>query len=263
MTKEYTQLDLINAAIDSALYDVHTMIPAKIIKVDSYEQQKITVQPSIKDRNRDYSSNDKGLQDMALITGVPVIFPSAGTGIITFPIKVGDPVMLIFSERSLENYLYGDGGKPVDPEDFRKHDYNDVVALAGFYPFQKALGIDPNDVVIRMNVGTANESKVSLKPSGDVVVDTPAKFIVNATSNVEINTSANAVVNVGGTTNISSGGAVTIDATVVNINTNVNVSGTLTASVDVIGGGKSLKNHTHNVAAVANGGATKTSTSPN
>jgi hypothetical protein len=216
--KSYNRTDLIEAVLDTRLQDLHTMIPARIVKIDSYEQQKITVQPLIKERDRDYTS-EKGLVDKALIQGVPVLFPSGGTGILTFPIKVGDKVMLSFSEESLDNWLYGTSDNPIDPEDFRRHDYNDVIAIAGLYQFKKALGIHPENIVLRMNSNTGDECSVSLKPNGDVQVISPSKVIVEAASDVIITTQANMNITVVGNANIDVSG---------NCVTNVSGSTTLT-----------------------------------
>jgi len=202
MAKEYTLPDLVEAIVEHSLWDLHTCLPAKIVTID-YEQQKATVQPLIKERNRDAKANDKGLQDMPVIQGVPVIFPSANTGILTFPIKAGDIVLVVFSERSVDNFVFSDGVNPVDPDDFRKHNYTDAFCIAGLYPFKKALGIHPSDAVLRMNVDTANECKIALAPSGDVTITTPTKLIVNATNEVEINTK---------TANINASESVTIDS---------------------------------------------------
>ena len=49
----------------------------------------------------------------------------------------------------------------------------------------------------------------------------------------------------GSTLKFNNDGTITSNATAWNHVGNVNITGTLTASVDVIGGGKSLKNHTH------------------
>lgn len=273
--KSHNHTDLIEAVLDTRLQDLHTMIPARIVKIDSYEQQKITVQPLIKERDRDYTS-EKGLVDKALIQGVPVLFPSGGTGILTFPIKVGDKVMLSFSEESLDNWLYGTSDNPIDPEDFRRHDYNDVIAIAGLYQFKRSLGIHPENVVLRMNSNTGNECSVSLKPNGDVQVISPSKVIVEAASDVVITTQTNMNITVAGNANIDVNGNtvidcpnVTVNSDVINLNSNVNVDGyiyctdQIVALGNVTGAGVSLKDHTHNVANVQPGGATKTSTAPN
>jgi len=223
MAKEYTLPDLVEAIVEHSLWDLHTCLPAKIITID-YAQQKATVQPLIKERNRDAKANDKGLQDMPVIQGVPVVFPSANTGILTFPIKAGDIVLVVFAERSVDNFVFSDGAKPVDPDDFRKHNYTDAFCIAGLYPFKKALGIDPSDAVLRMNVGTDKECKIALKPNGDVVVDTPTKFIVNAANQVEVNTEV---------ANINASESVTIDSPQTTMTGELRVDGGVSIGSDV------------------------------
>ena len=181
-------IDLIQAIVDHNLWDLHTAIPAKIIEIN-YESQKASVQPLIKERYRDADDNpSKGLADMPVILGVPVIFPSAGTGILSFPVKKGDKVLLVFSERSTDNFVIGDGETPVDPKDYRKHHYTDAFCIAGLYPFKKALGIHPDNAVFRMNVGTGQECKIELTPAGDIIATTPTKLTLNATNEVVVNT---------------------------------------------------------------------------
>lgn len=180
-------IDLIQAMVDHNLWDLHTAIPAKIIEID-YESQKASVQPLIKERYRDADENPKGLVDMPIILGVPVIFPSAGNGILTFPPKKGEKVLLIFSERSTDNFVIGEGDSPVDPQDFRKHHYTDAFCISGLYPFKKALGIHPENAVFRMNVGGGQECKIELTPAGDIIITSPTKVTVNATSEAIVNT---------------------------------------------------------------------------
>jgi phage baseplate assembly protein gpV len=82
---------------------------------------------------------------------------------------------------------------------------------------------------------------VSLRANGDVTVDTPTKFIVNATGNVEVNTSADAIVNVsgdmivdvGGSTTITSGGDTTIDCGQTTITGDLRVDGEVSSGGDV------------------------------
>ena len=177
MTESLSIADLIQIIVDHNLESLFTGLPAKIIKYDP-TSQKATVQSLIKRRDRDADDNAKdGLKDMALIQGVPVIFPSAGNGILSFPVKVGDTVLLVYCARSTDNFVYSDGTTPVDPKDFRFHDYNDCFAIPGLYPFKKALGSHPSDVVLRANVGTGSECSIALKPSGDIVATSPTKII--------------------------------------------------------------------------------------
>jgi hypothetical protein len=229
--------ELIEAIIEHFLRDVHTILPAKIIEVTDYAQQKATVQPLIKERRRDAPWNPKALSDMALLQNVPIIFPSGNSGMLSMPVKAGDIVLLVFSERSIDNFLYSDGSKPVDPEDYRTHNYSDAFCIAGLNPFSKALGIHPENTVLKMNSGTGKEVKISLTPSGDLIIDSPTQVIVNATDKVEVNTEV-AIVN--------ASTSVTIDSPQTTCTGELRVDGGVSVGNDVVTDiGISHNNHKH------------------
>ena len=237
--------NMVESAISYHLEDIHTMLPARIVEID-YKTRKVSVQPSIKKKKRDGDNDAKGLQDMAIIQNIPLIVPASKLAIISIPAKVGDEVLVGFFERSVDNYLYGDGNTPVDPKDYRRHDYNDAVAIVGLNTFSNALEMHPEDLVIKMNATQANECTISLKPNGDVVVDTPAKFIVNATGNVEVNTSADAIVNASGNMTATIGGDTTIDCGQTTITGEVRIDGGLSVGSDVeTDAGFSANTHKH------------------
>lgn len=193
---------------DSRTADMHTAIPGRIVEYDPVRQEAV-VQPLIKRRYYDASGNPNGVVDQPAIVAVPVVFPSAAGGIISFPIKKGDSVLIIFSEVSIDSFNFSDGTATVDPDDNRQFSYADAIAIPGLSPFNVALGSHPENVVVRFNVGTANENSVSLKPNGDVQIDTPSNFVVNAGGNIELNA--------GGTLDAIASGVVTIDGSTINI----------------------------------------------
>ena len=237
--------DMVESAIGYHLEDLHTLLPARIVEID-YKTRKVSVQPSIKKKKRDGDNDAKGLQDMAIIQNIPLIVPAIKLAIIRLPIKVGDEVLVGFFERSVDTYLYSDGATPVDPKDYRRHDYNDAVAIVGLNTFSNALEMHPEDLVIKMNATQANECTISFKPNGDVVVDTPAKFIVNATGNVEVNTSADAIVNASGNMTATIGGDTTIDCGQTTITGEVRIDGGLSVGSDVeTDAGFSANTHVH------------------
>ncbi len=237
--------NMVENAISYHLEDLHTLLPARIVEID-YKTRKVSVQPSIKKKKRDGDNDAKGLQDMAIIQNIPLIVPASRLAIISIPAKVGDEVLVGFFERSVDTYLFSDGATPVDPKDYRRHDYNDAVAIVGLNTFQNALEMHPEDLVIKMNATLANECTLSFKPNGDVVVDTPTKFIVNAKGNVEVNTSADAVVNASGNMTATIGGDTTIDCGQTTITGEVRIDGGLSVGADVnTDAGFSANNHVH------------------
>lgn len=108
-------------------------LPARIESYD-HQTQRASVKPLL--RRQDGESRP-------VITGVPVMFPRSADASITFPIKPGDGVLLIFSDRSLDLWL-ARGGE-VTPDDPRAHSYNDAIAIPGLYPFTEQSPAENND----------------------------------------------------------------------------------------------------------------------
>lgn len=165
--------DLITVIMEAVRYqlgEVNTAIPARILDYDP-ARQEASIQPLIKRR---YKNNT--VVDRAAITGVPVVFPAAGGGIITFPVKKGDTVLAIFSQRSIDRWVQGDGG-PVDPNDNRKHDISDAIAIPGLFTLNQALQSDPDNVIIKFS-----GASIALTPAGKVIINAPGGFDVTGNS---------------------------------------------------------------------------------
>lgn len=92
-------------------------------------QGLVDVQPLLKDGHLD----DTGTwvpDTLPVIYSCPLIFPGSGGFVVTFPVSVGDQVLLIFTDRALDQWL-GKGGL-VDPGiDPRRHHLTDAIAIAG------------------------------------------------------------------------------------------------------------------------------------
>lgn len=129
-------------AIEGRLTDVHTCLPGKVVKVD-VTKAKVDVQPVLK---RKYA--DESIVELPVITNVPLALYRAGEAFISLPVKVGDFVMLMFSERSLDIWL--SKGGTVDPADPRKFHLSDAIAYPGVYPFtDPPTGATADDIVIK------------------------------------------------------------------------------------------------------------------
>lgn len=243
--------ELIELIVKTNIEGMLAGIPAKIVKYDPVTQ-KATVQPIIKYRDRSFEADPKGLADRPVIQNIPVIHPSAGTAIVSFPVQVGDIVALMFCSSSIDTFLLSDGSSTVDPQDFRSYHQDDCYAVLGLYPFSKALGSHPSDLEVRMNSGTENECKVALKPNGDVVITSPTKVIVNATNEVEVNTikaTVNAedevIVNTA-TATVNASDSVTIDSPQTTVTGELRVDGGVSVGSDVeTDAGFSANTHKH------------------
>jgi Phage protein Gp138 N-terminal domain len=168
-------LQALQTMIESALSEVNTQLPAKVISYDP-KTNRAVVKPSVPKRMADDESSEP-----PQIVEVPIVWTASGGGIstLTMPIKPGDGVMLSFQQRSLEGWLSGKNDMPDDPRQF---DLSDCVAIPGC----QASGItaDPTDVVLRFD-----KAEFRMKPDGTIVMG-------NDKGNVTIDGSGNLTLHV-------------------------------------------------------------------
>ena len=143
---------VIKQAVDFALYELHTDMPGK---VDSYDSAKglATILPSLM----------KNGEPLPKLPNVPICFPFN----FTFPIQSGDEGLLLFSERSIDNWKVVGG--IVDPRDPRHHNLSDAV----FIPFKRNNGTDNTAVTIQngnsnIKIFTSGEIKIT---NGNIFID--------------------------------------------------------------------------------------------
>jgi hypothetical protein len=127
------------------LNQIHFALPGIIIKFDA-ETKLAQVQPSIKKRYIDGT-----IQEMPNIIHVPVIFSQSKKFSDTFPLENGDGVLLIFSERALEQWL--DNGHNSEPGVSRKFDLSDAIAIPGLFAKDADLNYDDTNVIRNFNGG--------------------------------------------------------------------------------------------------------------
>lgn len=170
-------VDFVQNAIEGRLVDVHTAMPGEIYSYNA-ATQTAQVQPCIK---RVYIQDSKAVP-LPIVSNVPVVFPSAdaGTAILTFPVKKGDPCLLIFSERALEQW-YQKGGV-VDPQDTRKFALSDAYCLMGGLPKpKKSSRATTNSVRLEYK-----DAKIELFPDGRITMgDGSAKLEITSAGKVK------------------------------------------------------------------------------
>ena len=134
----------------------------------------VDVRPSV---NRLY--NDGEERQKPTIYNVPVVFPSGGGGIISFPLKVGDTVLLIFGREDISNFLKDKRlGRPATQ---RKFSINDAIAIPCLNPFNDSLKPSKDSVEIKYK-----GSVVRIDSDGNVEVNSQSKVSVDATGEVKV-----------------------------------------------------------------------------
>lgn len=172
--------ELVRTGFLSQMAEIYTALPCRVVKVNLSES-RMDVQPSLLDKFKDDTT-----EELPVILGVPIVYPSSSKSSFTFPIAEGDGVLCVFSQRGLDTFKMGKGGL-VEPLDFRKFDIRDAVALPGLFPFSKSvnkqsnrsLPHSTNDAVISHNLGTGSEVEVRLKSDGSVLIKSPKTVTVD------------------------------------------------------------------------------------
>lgn len=181
--REPSLTDTLNTHFNVRMASLYTALPCVVTNVvNGLNNLQVDVQPAINILYRDGTSEER-----PQILGVPVIMPGSSTTLVSFPINVGDTVMCVFSQRSMDNFKIGQG-QPTVPNDYRKMSVQDAVAIPGLYPFARSLNNpgarkwphSTSDLVMSHNVGTGTEVEIRLKANGDVVVNTEFNVITNS-----------------------------------------------------------------------------------
>lgn len=233
--------EAVGSHIDADRSLINTSIPAKVLNYNA-STQNCVVKPLVSSLLRD------GRQvPFPTLEDVPVMFPSTENSMLTFPISVNDTVLLVFSQRSLDNWLNTKDTNIVNPDDFRKHDFSDAIAIPGLFSFPRAINDplkhtlvhDTDDFVMAHNVGTAKENEIRLKKDGTIRI--------SAGSGTKL------TMNLDGTITLDAPTSLTVTSPITTWIGDINQQGTFTSDTDVVAAGVSLIGHTHAQANDSNG----------
>jgi hypothetical protein len=151
MSEEKENLDIgLKKVFDSFFALKHFCMPAVVTAFDA-NLQTVSVQPALMTL-----AQDSTVPEMhPIIEDVPVVFPGGGGFFLTFDILPGSYVLLVFAERSIENWA--DLGGIADPQSTRKCDLSDAIAIPGLLPTPNVLvpGVDSLAATLRNKLGTS------------------------------------------------------------------------------------------------------------
>ena len=184
----------ITAYFDYYLRDVMTTIPGIVVSTSDIDRSIVAVKPALNEKTL-----DGRVYPWPEVVNVPLIFPCSSDSAITFPIREGDGVLLVFSMRGMDEWKGGDGGLST-PTDRRDHALQDAIAIPGLFPpnrsknssRQRTLPHSRNDLVFAHNIGTSREAEVRIDPAGKITMTSPLEVEVNSpittfNSNVVLN----------------------------------------------------------------------------
>jgi hypothetical protein len=126
--------DIIAAATARAARNLRV---SEVARVESYDPVtgKISATPWIEEGVEGEDGARRSVRQET-ISNIPVAWPGGGGMRITFGLKPGDTVLLVYSDSSLDRWLVRGGF--VDPADDRAHHDSDCVAFPTIYDFGNA-----------------------------------------------------------------------------------------------------------------------------
>lgn len=170
--------DLISAHGRKVARALHVAFPAKVTAVDT-AANAVTVEPQLPSVVESLEG-DMVLERLPVIDGVPICYPRSSRYGVTFPIDVGDYVLVVCCDRNVSEWLRT--ASVSDPLDAGIHPLDGAVAIPGVYPLDEALGT--SHLTDHMTIGAltgATDASIHIRPSeirlGD---DTASDFVALA-----------------------------------------------------------------------------------
>lgn len=208
---------------------LYTSSVGEVVEVN-YEGDSIKsvdVRPSV---NRLYIDGEE--RQKPVIFNVPVLFPSGGGAIISFPIQVGDTVLLVFGKEDIQNFLKDKA--PKAPATLRKFSYNDAIAIPCLTPFTENLQPSKDALEIKFK-----GASIRIDKDGNVVVSSPKDVIVKDALNVSVTASEKITVK---------SPTLVLDCTEVTVTGSLAVSGNISTEADIVTADiPSLNTHKHDL----------------
>lgn len=146
---------LMEAVVEAAGEQIRVAIPGILASVSS-DLSTATVQPAI---SRSGSGSDPSIPDVRLL------WPKFANGRITWPVESGDACLIVFADRSLEEWQAADGERRVAAVDPRTHDLTDAVAIP-LGPAEAASG-RAGDISIQLTGGPGDIETAEVRVQSD------------------------------------------------------------------------------------------------
>lgn len=144
LSEEPTLAEVISWAMETRLANTFVALPGRVEAYDN-ERQIADVQPLL-EHNVQTSDGGALSEAIPLLRNVPIVFPRGGGFYLSFPMKVGDKVLLVFCDRNIDQYQRSnEPNKPVPPGDLLPNGPNGAVAYPGFFPDIEKLSADDAD----------------------------------------------------------------------------------------------------------------------
>lgn len=169
---------VIQSYVDHFETQLFTALPAKVVSFNSVEQT-VVVKPTMLEAYTDGLSSA-----FPEIVEVPVMFPSAGGGSLTFPVKTGDEVLLVFSSRNYDTW-WETGGSDSQSTTQRFNDLNDAIAILGLTSKNNSVKASTEDVELKFNgnvIRLVSDGTIEVETASTITISNASEELINVLS---------------------------------------------------------------------------------
>jgi phage tail protein X len=144
MAAEPNWSEVLRAALDNRISDVHVALPGRVVKYDA-AKQVADIQPMVR-RAVERLDGEVELEDLPICPNVPIAWPHGGGYYLHFPLAEGDDVELVFNEAATAQYR--ESGELSPPGDLRRHSLGYAFAVPCRLVTSKAFADAPTEAVV-------------------------------------------------------------------------------------------------------------------
>lgn len=164
-----TLSDLVKRTVRKAMEETRVSMPARVLSYDAGSRlARVQVLQS------ELTADGKTVSQ-PVITDVPVFMPIGGGAAVTFPIAAGDEGVVWFADQDIGGWVAAGSGSP---DSGRRHALTDAM----FMPARGRGEADADNLVITFGGAT-----ITIQPSGQVDIDSPAGITLTAASGASMN----------------------------------------------------------------------------
>ena len=172
----------IKKSIDYEISKINTCLPGVVVKYNP-KKQLAEVKPGV-----DFKLTSGRLVELPIIIDVPIVFPRAGGGGISFPIEKGDKVILLFCQRSIEEFFNKGDAASTDSE--RKFSLTDAMAIPGIVTGKESsfspAGNRAEMVFRDFKISISRNGRIAIGKGNIELLDLFHRFISNFTGTTPI-----------------------------------------------------------------------------
>lgn len=160
--------DLLDLVLYNYGLNVHTSMPGKVVSFTAGPPARVDVQPTLK--RRILQAGKIATLSYPVLRNVPVQYPGSSKVAIAWTLAKDDPVILNFTEASIDAYIAGSGDE-TDPGESRRFALSDAVAIPVSPMVKQSAPQNQTGGLDIVNANGGQKAEIFLKDDGNIQIN--------------------------------------------------------------------------------------------